>query len=103
MEYINVNTRMNMIFQVEKEAIYNSLKSIFDDIKNIKLVSEIEININSSKTNVTIKLSYRLSKTANFSFETKKLISLIEQKLFSLINTKPNNINLIYAGVYDEI
>lgn len=99
---IEVNTKMNFRYFVEQDAIYEELNNIFSSNKNIKLIGKIEIKLNRTKTNVFINLSYKLINKTSFAYETKKLIFKIEHKVFSLINAKPNNINLIFQGYEDE-
>ncbi|WP_412031326.1 MMB_0454 family protein [Metamycoplasma buccale] len=101
--YINVNTKMNFSFFVEEEVIKEAIQKIFKNNKKVILTSQIEVSIDNTKENVDIRLHYKVKKFEDFTFETKQLMFLIEQTIFSLINTKPKNINLIFEGSEDEI
>ncbi|WP_027122693.1 MMB_0454 family protein [Metamycoplasma spumans] len=100
--FVIVNTKMNFNYKVELCAIEDSIMQIFKNEEGIQLVDSLKIDLNNKNSNVDISLKYKLNSVKNFSFETKKLIFLIEQKVFSLINTKPNNINLIFEGTFNE-
>lgn len=100
--FVIVNTKMNFNYKVELTAIEDSIMQIFNNEDGIELVDDLKIDLNNKNSNVNISLKYKLNSIKNFSFETKKLIFLIEQKVFSLINTKPNNINLIFEGTFNE-
>ncbi|AWX69231.1 MMB_0454 family protein [[Mycoplasma] anseris] len=101
-ETVKVNTRMNFSFLVEKEVIVDAVKLVFKNNENIHLTNEPNVIVNKNNSNVNIEIKCKIRKDRNFSFEMKQLIFTIEQKVFSLINTKPININLIYEGVFDE-
>ncbi|AZZ65498.1 hypothetical protein DMC14_001700 [Metamycoplasma phocicerebrale] len=96
---ISVNTKMNFDFKVELDTIISTIKQVFETKKNIILTSEPKIVINAAKNNAEIFISYKLKKNTTLSFETKQLIFMIEQRVYSLINVKPININLIFEGI----
>ncbi|BDX52727.1 MMB_0454 family protein [Metamycoplasma equirhinis] len=100
MNYIFVNTKMNFTFQVDIETIKKSINQIFENDDNEIKINNLQINPNMQHSNIEINLTYQIKSLNNFAFETKKILFLIEQKINSLINTKPTNINLVFKGVY---
>ncbi|TPR54094.1 MMB_0454 family protein [Metamycoplasma neophronis] len=102
MDSVIVNTKMNFTYRVELIAIKESIMQFFELNPGIRLVDDLIITTNNSKSNIDISMKYQVNNIKNFAFETKKLIFLIEQKVFSLINTKPNNINLVFEGTFNE-
>ncbi|BAP39576.1 MMB_0454 family protein [Metamycoplasma canadense] len=99
--YISVNTKINFDFKVEINAIYDAINSFFNNQEAIILSSEPIVVINDNKSNLDIFIKYKLKKDAILSFETKKMIFMLQQALQSLINVKPNNINMVFEGFYD--
>ncbi|AZG68808.1 MMB_0454 family protein [Mycoplasma struthionis] len=102
MEHVSVNTKMNFSFNVELKVIREAILSIQKKINTIKFDKNFLLLLNSPKTNVSISMNYKIKNIKDFAFETKRLIFLIEQKVFSLINTKPININLVFEGIINE-
>ncbi|WP_330463607.1 MMB_0454 family protein [Metamycoplasma gateae] len=97
--FISVNTKMNFDFKVEESTIYEAINHFFKNQNNIVLISEPRIVINESKKNIDIFIKYKLKKNSILSFETKKMIFMLEERIYSLINVKPNNINVIFEGI----
>ncbi|MBN0970818.1 MMB_0454 family protein [Mycoplasma phocoeninasale] len=102
MDYISVNTKMNFAFKVEVEVIKDSIQSIFNNTEYPIRISDLKVMSNIEHSNVSVNLNYKIGQFSNFSFQTKMIIFLIEQKIYSLINTKPININLVFEGVFNE-
>ncbi|AXE60744.1 hypothetical protein DA803_01420 [[Mycoplasma] phocae] len=102
MDYISVNTKMNFAFKVEVAVIKDSIQSIFNNIEYPIRISDLEVVSNDKHSNVSISLKYKIGQFSIFSFQTKMIVFLIEQKIYSLINTKPININLVFEGVFNE-
>ncbi|TPE57425.1 hypothetical protein FJO69_01585 [[Mycoplasma] falconis] len=102
MEPIFVNTNTETPYYVEIDAIKKSIQQIFEDSSDLVSTSEINIKPNKTKSNFRFSLSYKAKNSNSFLFETKKLIFLIEQKVYSLIDNKPININLIFEGFVNE-
>ncbi|MBN4089508.1 hypothetical protein OF364_00880 [Mycoplasma enhydrae] len=96
---ILVNTKMNFDFKVEIKTIKKTIEQVFESRNNIILTSAPQIVVNASKNNVEIFINYKLKKDNVLSFQTKQLIFMIEQRIYSLINVKPTNINLVFEGV----
>lgn len=48
-EYININAKMNLVFKIEKNVIYNEINKIFANYSDIILTKDIEIKINDKK------------------------------------------------------
>ncbi|MBN0919274.1 MMB_0454 family protein [[Mycoplasma] gypis] len=97
-DFIKVNAGVNVTYNVHIDVLKKSILNIFDRKANVKLVDNLEISI--EKNNVFYNLKYKVKKTADFVFETRNLLFLIEQKTFALINTKPINISIEYLGKY---
>ncbi|ENY54162.1 MMB_0454 family protein [Metamycoplasma alkalescens] len=96
-DFISVDTKMNFDFKVEIETIHQAIDDFFATQDAIILTIKPKIIIN--KNNLEISISYKLKKDAILSFETKKMIFMLEQRIYSLINTKPSNIKLIFEGI----
>ncbi|AWX42831.1 Uncharacterised protein [Metamycoplasma cloacale] len=101
-DIIKVNTKMNFCYYVEKEVILEAIKDVINTNENILLMKEPEIVVNKNLSNLTISIDLKIKKLMNFCLSTKELIFLIEQKVFSLINNKPTNINLVFHGLENE-
>ncbi|MGX9340022.1 MULTISPECIES: MMB_0454 family protein [unclassified Mycoplasma] len=97
--FISVNTRMNFDFKVEEHVIYQAINQFFESQDSIILTKKPIINIKNSTNNIEIFISYKLKKEAILSFETKNAIFMLEQRIYSLINVRPNNINIVFEGI----
>ncbi|ACF07177.1 hypothetical protein MARTH_orf278 [Metamycoplasma arthritidis 158L3-1] len=102
-EFVTVNAKMNFAFKVAKEAIVETIEKTFDELEGVVLAAPIELIINADRSNFDLNIKYKVNHLNNFVFETKKMIFLLEQKIFSLINKKPSNINLVFDGIINEI
>ena len=93
--FIKVNTKQNLYYIVLETEIKNTLSKI----KFLVLLKPIQIKINEAKSNLSIFINCKFSQESDWHFthDTKMLIFEIEQKVFSLINTKPTNINLVFG------
>lgn len=102
-EFVTVNAKMNFAFKVAKEALVETIKKTFEELESVVLAAPVELVINVDCSNFDLNIKYKVNHLNNFVFETKKMIFLLEQKIFSLINKKPSNINLVFDGVINEI
>lgn len=94
--YVIVNTKFNLDYKIELNVIKEEILKTLKEIEGIKIINEPKLWLNNLKSNISISISYNVNNFQNFPFLTKKIIFFIEQKIFSLINSKPLNINLIY-------
>ncbi|SFW05571.1 Uncharacterised protein [Chlamydia abortus] len=101
-EYININAKMNLVFKIEKNVIYNEINKIFDNYSDIILTKDIEIKINDKKNNIEIFINFKMRNFKDFSKLVKQIILAIEQKIIILTNSKPLNINLVFEGLENE-
>ncbi len=97
-DFVSVNTKMNFDFKVESETIYQAINHFFENQDEIILTKAPSINIKDNN-GIEIFISYKLKKGSILSFETKKMIFMLEQRIYSLLNVKPNNINVIFEGI----
>ena len=97
-EYININAKMNLVFKIEKNVIYNEINKIFASYSDIILTKDIEIKINDKKNNIEIFINFKMRNFKDFSKLVKQIILAIEQKT----NSKPLNINLVFEGLENE-
>lgn len=101
-EYININAKMNLVFKIEKNVIYNEINKIFASYSDIILTNDIEIKINDKKNNIEIFINFKMKNFKDFSKLVKQIILAIEQKIIILTNSKPLNINLVFEGLENE-
>ena len=101
-EYININAKMNLVFKIEKNVIYNEINKIFASYSDIILTKDIEIKINDKKNNIEIFINFKMKNFKDFSKLVKQIILAIEQKIIILTNSKPLNINLVFEGLENE-
>lgn len=101
-EYININAKMNLVFKIEKNVIYNEINKIFASYSDIILTKDIEIKINDKKNNIEIFINFKMRNFKDFSKLVKQIILAIEQKIIILTNSKPLNINLVFEGLENE-
>lgn len=101
-EYININAKMNLVFKIEKNVIYNEINKIFANCSEIILTKDIEIKINDKKNNIEIFINFKMRNFKDFSKLVKQIILAIEQKIIILTNSKPLNINLVFEGLENE-
>ena len=101
-EYININAKMNLVFKIEKNVIYNEINKIFVSYNDIILTKDIEIKINDKKNNIEIFINFKMRNFKDFSKLVKQIILAIEQKIIILTNSKPLNINLVFEGLENE-
>ncbi|ENY68688.1 Hypothetical protein MAU_4840 [Metamycoplasma auris 15026] len=94
---IIVNTKLNFDFKVDIDAIYQTVNDFFSKQNSIILVKKPELNIN--KNGLDLIINCTLQENASLSFETNKMIFLLEQRIYSLINSKPNNIKIIFESI----
>ncbi|GIZ05668.1 hypothetical protein MSATCC14277_2500 [Metamycoplasma salivarium] len=97
--FIKVNTKQNLYYIVEQDVLETEIKNTLSKIKFLVLLKPIQIKINEAKSNLSIFINCKFSQESDWHFthDTKMLIFEIEQKVFSLINTKPTNINLVFG------
>lgn len=101
-EYININAKMNLVFKIEKNVIYNEINKIFANYSDIILTKDIEIKINDKKNNIEIFINFKMRNFKDFSKLVKQIILAMEQKIIILTNSKPLNINLVFEGLENE-
>ncbi|QJR44125.1 MMB_0454 family protein [Mycoplasma miroungirhinis] len=98
--FIKVNSKMNMSYYIHEQVLVETINKLFLFLENIKLVGSINLEIEKPKNNISYLIKYQIRKNSDFVFETKNLLFLIEQKIFSLINKKPTNITLKFCGEF---
>ncbi|MBU4690867.1 MMB_0454 family protein [Mycoplasma zalophi] len=98
--FIKVNSKMNMSYYIHQDVLVDTIKKIFLFLENTQLVDDVNLQIEKPKNNISYLIKYKIRKNSDFVFETKNLLFLIEQKIFSLLNTKPTNITLKFCGEF---
>ncbi|PZW01421.1 MMB_0454 family protein [Metamycoplasma auris] len=96
-DFISVNTKLNFDFKVDVDTIKQTIDDFFSKQPSIILTKEPELIVN--KGNLDLIIYCTLKENASISFETNKMIFLLEQRIYSLINTKPNNIKIIFESI----
>ncbi|KDE42730.1 hypothetical protein NPL1_02645 [Metamycoplasma hyosynoviae] len=99
--FVLVPTKMNFSYKVSTSLIQEEILKICKQETKTQITS-IKILLDKLKHNININLEYKINDFKEFTFQTKKVIFVINQKVLSLINTKPNNINMIFKGCNEQ-
>ncbi|WP_027121563.1 MMB_0454 family protein [Mycoplasma leonicaptivi] len=101
--WINVPYHSNQVYVIQEnvieEVVLNSLKGI----KKVKLINNVDININNNHTDLCLKLNIKIKnsdKNVDVYNTIKTLTNTVEENIKQLIDKKPKNIQIIWQGFY---
>ena len=100
MQYILKNFSLNQVYYIDKNALYDVAKNIFnEDQDNIK-ISKYEIKMLPNKKVFNMEVSLLTIKDGDTIQIIKRFTKMIENKFLSIFNIKPNNILIEIEGTF---
>ena len=101
MKIITVNFHLNQTYNVEDSAINDVVESAFKEIKSSKLIN-YKVSINKTNENFKLKLNVQKNKDATYKQATSEIKEIIEDYLVNLLDSKGENIQIIFGGSENE-
>lgn len=101
MKLITVNFHLNQTYNVEDSAINDVVISAFKDIKSARLVG-YKVKIDKNHENFKLTINVDKDKEVPFKKATSEIKSILEEYLVNLLDSKGENIQIIFGDVHDK-